>query len=54
MNNTHIGRYCDAFLCAIENARDAGMTPTLPELDEMANGYIRDNLARCTCSRGAR
>ena len=47
----HDPRSCDAMICAMENARDAGMaeTVTLAELDNWAEGYVLENLARCTC-----
>jgi len=47
--SNHVGRQCDAFLCAVENERDARQNPTLAELDAIAAGYVADGLAKCTC-----
>ena len=52
MRMLHNPRTCDAFTCAVENARDAEMWEiTLAELECWARDYVAGGLAKCNCPR---
>jgi len=51
----HDPRHCNAFHCACENVRDAeeldAREVSLYELDVIADAYVRENMATCTCGK---